>query len=382
MADKRDYYEVLGVDKGASADDIKKAYRKLAKTHHPDLNPGDADSEARFKEINEAYSVLSDDAARGRYDRHGFSGVDGNANPFGGGGGFGGFGGFDTEIDLGDIFGSFFGGGARTQNRNGPRKGADIELYLDLTFEEAALGCEKSISVSRREACATCDGSGAKAGSGVEPCKTCGGTGQVRQTQRTMLGNMVNIATCNACRGTGKIIKEPCQTCKGDGQVVNTKRLNVKVPAGIDSDQTMPLRGEGNAGVRGGPSGDLFVTVRIKPHVLFERRGVDVYCNVPITFVEAALGCEMEVPTLYGKAKVKVPEGTQNDTTFRLRGSGIVRLNSQNKGDQFVRVQVEVPRHLSEKQKTLLREFGDIQGNNNYQKKKGFLNKMKETLGL
>lgn len=314
----------------------------------------------------------------------GFAGVDESygARNGGFGGGFNGFGGFDGEIDLGDLFGSFFGGSARTQSRTGPRKGSDIEVYLDLSFEEAALGCEKTINLSRMENCQTCGGDGAKPGSSVDTCKTCNGQGQVRQQQRTMLGAITNIVTCSTCRGTGKIIKEPCATCHGEGQAKKQTKIKVKVPAGIDSNQTMPLRGEGNGGLRGGPSGDLYATVRIRKHTFYERKGADVYCNVPITFVEAALGCDLEVPTLTGNAKIKVPEGTQNDATFRLRNAGIERLNGGGKGDQFVKLQVEVPRHLNDKQKELLRQFGDALNDKNCQKKKGFLDKMKETLGL
>ncbi len=386
MADKRDYYEVLGVQRGAADDEIKSAYRKLAKKYHPDLNPGDANSETHFKEINEAYGVLSDAKSRQRYDQMGFAGVDDSYAARNGGGfgfdGFGGFGGAGMDIDLGDLFGSIFGGNSRTGSRTGPRKGSDIELYLELTFEEAALGCEKTIAVNRMENCTSCGGSGAKKGTTVDTCTRCNGTGQVRQQQHTMLGTMMNVTACPQCRGTGKIVKESCPDCSGNGQVRKSAKIKVKIPAGIDSDQTMPLRGEGNAGVRQGPSGDIYLTVKIKQHTLFERRGCDVYCNVPITFVEAALGCEIDVPTLNGKAKLKIPEGTQNDTSFRLRNVGIQRLHGGGKGDQYVRVQVEVPRHLSDKQKTLLAQFGDSLEGKNSQKKKGFLDKMKDTLGL
>ena len=284
---------------------------------------------------------------------------------------------FGFKIDFSDIFGSFFGGG-RQSSRTGPRKGQDIEVRPELTFEEAALGCEKQITVSRMESCVECEGSGAKKGTSADTCSKCGGTGQIRQQQRTVLGDFMNVTTCPACGGTGKIIKEPCAECGARGQVKKTAKITVKVPAGIDSDQTMTLRGEGNAGSLGGPPGDLYVTIRIKKHILYERKGSDVYCNVPVTFVEAALGCEIDVPTLHGTAKLKIPEGTQNSTTFRMRGEGMQKLRGSGKGDQFVKILVEVPKSLNSKQKQLLKEFGNSLGTNNFQQKKGFFENMKD----
>lgn len=378
MAEKRDYYEVLGVQKGASDDEIKKAYRKLAKKYHPDLNPGDKNAEANFKEVNEAYSVLSDSDKRSRYDRFGHAGTD-ESGAYGGAGGFGGFGGFgDMDIDLGDIFGSFFGGGTRTSRRNGPQRGADIEQNLQLTFEEAAKGVEVEINISRYENCDSCKGTGAKGGTAVETCSVCHGSGQVRTQTRTPFGVMQNVGTCSACGGTGSIIKDKCTKCGGRGQIRVTKKINVKIPAGIDNGQTLTVRGEGHCGKKGGPNGDVYLTIQIRKHKIFTRKGFDVYCTIPITFVEATLGTEIDVPTLNGNVKLKIPEGTQNATSFRLRGEGIERLRGNGKGDQYVKVLVEVPKNLNQNQKELLKKFGDSLGASNYQQKKGFFETVKE----
>lgn len=384
MAEKKDYYEVLGVSKDASVDDIKKAYRKKAKQYHPDLNPGDKASEKSFKEANEAYEVLSDSDKKSRYDRFGHAGTD-ESGAYGGGGaysGFGGFGGGDMEIDINDIFGSFFGGSTRTQRHGGPQRGADIEQSVVLSFEEAAKGLETDINISRFENCSECSGSGAKKGTTTETCQTCHGTGQIRHQQRTPLGVFQNVATCTTCGGEGKIVKEPCEKCSGKGQTRITRKINVKIPAGIDHGQTLTLRGEGNHGKKGGPAGDLYITVSVRQHSIFTRNGYDVHCIVPITFIEATLGAEIDVPTLSGKMKLKIPEGTQNGTSFRMRGEGIQKLRSSAKGDQYVKIAIEVPKQLNSNQRKLLREFGNSLNQNNFEQQKTFFKKMKETLGL
>ncbi len=349
MADKRDYYEVLGVNKGAAEDEIKKAYRKLAKKYHPDLNSDDKSAEAKFKEVNEAYAVLSDGEKKARYDQFGHAGTDESF-----GGGYNPFGGADFGVDLGDIFGSFFGGGAATRpNRNASTRGRDLRETVSITFEEAAKGVERTINVSRYEKCGTCSGSGAKAGTHPKTCPTCHGSGQVRSTQRTILGSFSTVSTCTACGGEGTIISDPCSECGGRGQVRKTRKISVKIPAGIDDGRTITLRSEGDNGKKGGPAGDLYLTISVKRHAVFKRNGYDVYIDLPINYVEAALGAEIDVPTLYGDVKLKIPEGTQSSTSFRVKGKGIVRLGGNGQGDQYVRVVVEVPKHLSEKQKNL-----------------------------
>ena len=375
MADnKRDYYEVLGVQKGASADEIKKAYRKLAKKNHPDLNPGDKEAEARFKEVNEAYEILSDDSKRSMYDQYGHAGVDPNFNP---GGGFGGGFGFD-DMDLGDIFGSFFGGGfgGGASRRNAPQRGESLRMSLTLTFEEAAFGCEKEVSLSRTENCPECNGTGAEKGSAVETCQTCHGTGTVKTTHRTPLGMMSSTGPCPNCHGKGKIIKTPCSACRGSGKSRAQRRIKVSIPAGIDEGQTISVRGEGNAGVNGGPSGDLLISVSIKPHHILTRDGSSVLCEVPITFAQATLGAEIEVPTLDGKVKYTVPAGTQTGTVFRLRGKGITVINTTRRGDQYVRVNIEVPKDLTQKQKDLLIQFAEATDDTAYSQRKSFFEKL------
>ena len=380
MADKRDYYDVLGLSRGASDDEIKKAYRKLAKKYHPDLNPDDKKAETNFKEVNEAYAVLSDKDKKARYDQFGHAGVD-ESGGFGGGG----FGGMD--VDLGDIFGSFFGGGSSFfggggggARRNGPQRGADIEQRIELTFEQAAKGTKLDLNISRYENCSECGGSGAKKGTSPETCSVCGGRGSVNTVKRTMLGMMQTTAPCTACGGKGQIIKEKCSSCNGSGQERKTKKINIKVPAGIDHGQTITLRGEGHRGKNGGPSGDVYVTIFIKPDKIFTRNGFDVYCKMPITFIEATLGAEIDVATLHGKVNLKIPEGTQNGTKFRLRGEGIERLRGNGRGDQIVEVVVEVPKKLNSNQKKKLKEFGDSLGLDNFQEKKSFLDKLKEKI--
>ena len=374
--DKRDYYEVLGVDKSVSDDDLKKAYRKAAKKYHPDLNPGDKEAEKSFKEVNEAYEVLSDKEKRARYDQFGHAGVDPN---FGAGGGYGG--GFTGDFgDLGDIFSSFFGGGRRA-NPNAPRRGNDTAATVNLSFEEAAKGCKKTVKVTKIDNCKECGGSGAEKGSSPKTCPVCHGTGQVASTQRTPFGVMQTQQVCNNCHGSGKIIDKPCHTCAGKGRIRHTVEQSVDIPAGIDDGQVINLRGGGDAGVNGGPAGDLRINVNVRPHPIFERRGYDVYCEIPITFTQAALGDEIVVPTLDGKVKFTIHEGTQPGDEFKLRGKGIQRLNYSGKGDEYVKIAVEVPKELSKAQKEKLKEFDKATDEKNYKKRKGFSDKIKEFFG-
>ena len=353
MADqKRDYYEVLGVSKGATDDEIKKSYRKLAKQYHPDLNPGDKAAEARFKEVNEAYEILSDKEKRARYDQFGHAGVDPNFNPGGGfGGGFGGF--TDMgDIDLGDLFGSFFGGGfggGGSSRRNGPQKGETIRTGVAISFEEAAFGCEKEVTVSRTEQCDVCHGTGCAPGTTAEVCPDCHGSGTVRIQRGGGGFSFATTTTCPKCRGAGKIIHQPCKTCNGAGSVRRQKKLAVTIPAGIDNGQAVSLRGQGGAGKNGGPAGDLLIAVT-------------VYMDQPVSFVQAALGAELEIPTIDGTVKYTMPEGTQSGTTFRLRGKGIPGLNGRGRGDQYVTVKVQVPTGLSRAQKDALKAFGTTMG--------------------
>lgn len=356
---KADYYEILGVKKDASDTDIKSAFRKAAKQYHPDLHPGDKEAEQKFKDINEAYEVLSDDKKRAQYDQFGHAAFDPSASAGSYGGGFGGF---------EDIFSAFtggfgFGGGGFSQNRNGPLQGRDLRYNLTITFEEAAFGVKKEILVPREENCTSCGGSGAKSGTTPVTCSTCGGTGQVRAQQNTVFGSFSTVRSCDACGGTGKIIQEPCPDCKGRGRVNKSKRIAVSVPAGIDNGQTLNMRGEGEAGLRGGPAGDLFITITVKPHKLFFRKGTDLYLDMDIPMTVAVLGGEIQVPTLKGNVKYSVPEGTQPGTTFRLKEQGVPRLNSTTKGDLFVRTNVVVPKRLTDEQrdmvKRLAESFGD-----------------------
>ncbi len=375
MADKRDYYEVLGVEKGASDDEIKKAHRRLAKKYHPDLNKDNPEAAEKFKELNEAYEVLSDKEKRAKYDQFGFAGVDPNYG--GGAGGFGG--GFDMG-DLGDIFGSMFGGfgGSSRSRRNAPQRGETLQQHVVLSFEEAAFGCEKEISVTRYENCESCGGTGAAAGSSPETCSYCRGSGQVTQTQRTPLGMFQTSAPCPQCQGTGKIIRNPCKKCGGVGKQRRNRTLKVNIPAGIDDGQSIRLSGQGGAGVNGGPSGDVIVTVSIRPHPIFTRDGSDVICEIPISFTQAALGDTLQVPTIDGKIEYNIPEGTQTGTVFRMRGKGIQNVNGRGRGDQYVRVNIEVPKNLTHKQKELLREFENSTTDENQVQRKGFWDKVKQ----
>ena len=371
MADKRDYYEVLGVSKDASADEIKKSYRKLAKQYHPDMNPGDAEAEKKFKEVNEAYDVLSDPDKKSKYDAYGHAAFDPAA---GGGSGFGGFGGFGgMDFDIGDIFSSFFGGGGG--RRNGPVRGDDINVRVTLSFEEAVFGVKKEVSFSKIQKCSTCSGSGAEKGTSPKTCSTCGGTGQVRVQRRTPLGMMQTSKQCDACRGTGKIIEKPCKDCRGTGYTKVQKKLDVNIPAGIDDGQRIVLRGQGSDGRNGGSAGDLNVIVNVRPHAVFERDGYDLYCEIPITYADATLGAEIEIPTLEGKQKHTIPEGTQTGTTFTLRQKGVQYVNAKGRGNLNITVNVEVPKNLNSEQRELLRKFADSCGDNNYTKRTKFFKK-------
>ena len=379
MADKRDYYEVLGVEKGASAEEIKKAYRKSAMKYHPDRNPGDKEAEEKFKEVGEAYEVLSDDNKRARYDQFGFAGVDPNYGAGQGGAGYGGaYGGFGDFGDLGDIFGSFFGGGRRTSNHNAPRRGENVTARLELTFEEAAFGCEKEVTSQRIEHCSACSGSGSADGV-IENCTQCGGSGQVRTVQNFMGMAMQSTTTCPSCSGRGKIIRRPCTTCKGKGKVRRSHKVRVKIPAGVDAGQTVRVPNEGNVGSNGGPNGNLMVDIYIKRHPIFQREDMTVYCEVPITFTQAALGAEIQVPTLDGKISYTIPEGTQTGTTFTIREKGIPALNNpRRRGDEKFTVVVETPTKLTKEQKELLRQLDDGLDVKSSPKRKKFFDAVKD----
>lgn len=363
MAEKRDFYEVLGVKKGASEDELKKAYRKLAKENHPDLHPGDKECEARFKEINEAYEVLSDPDKRAKYDQFGHAAFD-PSQGFGGGGGFGGFEGFGGFGDIfSDIFGGGFGfGGGGGRNPNAPRKGDNLRATVNIKFEEAAFGVKKDVFVSKIEQCHDCKGTGCAEGTTAEVCPDCKGTGTVMSTKRTPFGMVQSSEQCPKCRGRGKIIHSPCKTCRGMGSVRRQHKVSVSIPAGIDDGQTISLKGQGNAGLNGGPAGDLLITVLVQPHARFERDGASILLDQEISFSQAALGAEVEVPTLDGKVKLNIPEGTQSGTTFRLKGKGVPFLRNGGRGDQFVTVNVAVPRSMTSTQKNALRRYAETMG--------------------
>lgn len=365
MAEKRDYYEVLGVDKSADADSIKKAYRTLAKKYHPDMNPGDKEAEQKFKEVNEAYDVLSDADKKAKYDQYGHAAFDPSSGF--GGGGFGGFG--DFGFDISDIFSSFFGGGSSGARRNGPMRGDDIGARITLTFEEAAFGCKKEVQYNRVGKCSECSGTGAAKGTQPKTCPNCGGSGQVRVQQRTPLGVMQTTKQCDSCRGTGKIIEKPCGNCRGNGYVRIPKKLDVTIPAGIDDGQRIVLRGQGSDGRNGGSAGDLVIEASVRPHPVFERDGYDIYCEVPITFAEAALGAEIEVPTLEGKEKFTIPEGTQTGTQFTLKNKGIPYVDSSKRGALRFDVVVDVPTSLNSQQKDALRKYAEACGTSSTQKR-------------
>ena len=388
MAEKRDYYEVLGIGKNATDAEIKSAYRKLAKKYHPDLNHGNKEAEEKFKEVNEANDVLSDPQKRQRYDQFGFAGVDPNyaaAN----GGGAGGFGGGFGGVDLGDIFGdifgggfgggfSGFGGGSSTRTANVPRKGHDIQASVILTFEEAAHGCSKKITINRQDTCPDCGGTGAAKGTSPETCPDCGGRGYVVTQQRTPFGVMQSQQPCSHCGGRGTIIRNPCKTCRGTGKTAARKSLEINIPAGIDDDQNIALRGQGDAGSNGGPAGDVIVHVTVKADPMFERDGYDVTIHVPITFSQAVLGDDVEVPTVDGRIVQHIPEGTQSGTKFRLRGQGIQYLNGRGRGDQYVIVDVEIPKKVTRAQREALKAFEDSMKEDNYEKRKGFFKNLRD----
>ena len=378
MSQKRDYYEVLGVSKSATDDELKKAYRKLAKQYHPDANPNNKEeAEKKFKEINEAYETLSDPQKRKMYDQFGPDGPAG----FGGGTGGGsyytsGFDGFSDFGDLGDIFSSFFGGGFGSRNsrrnNNGPVQGADLKCSVDITFEESFLGTEKEIVINRSETCTTCGGNGAKPGTVIDKCNVCGGTGQIRQVQNTILGQMQTTRTCSNCNGTGKVIKQPCENCRGKGKIRKQAKIKVKIPAGIDDNQTIVLRGEGEAGSRGGAKGDLYIVIKVKKHSIYTRSGNDVYCTIPITFTQATLGADLEIPMVDGSKEIfKIPEGTQTGTKFTIRNKGFKNINSSGQGNYVFNVQVQVPKRLTKEQRDLLNQLARTMNEQPPVKKKG-----------
>ena len=377
MSQKRDHYEVLGVSKNATDDELKKAYRKLAKQYHPDANPDNKEeAEKKFKEINEAYETLSDSQKRKMYDQFGPDGPQG----FGGGNAGGyystGFDGFSDFGDLGDIFSSFFGGGfggrSSKKNNNGPVKGADVKSVIEITFEESFLGVEKEIVITRDETCTVCGGNGAKPGTVIDKCTVCNGTGQVRQIQNTILGQMQTTRTCGTCNGTGKVIKQPCDVCKGRGKVRKQAKIKVKIPAGIDNGQTIVLRGEGETGSRGGPKGDLYILIRVKKHSVYTRDGNNVYCSIPITFTQATLGADIEIPMVDGsKETYRISEGTQTGSRFTIKGKGFKSVNSSNVGNFVFEVQVQVPKHLTKEQRDLLNELAKTMNEQPPIKKKG-----------
>ncbi len=386
MAEKRDYYEVLGIQKGASEDEIKKAYRKMAKMYHPDLHPDDPQAAEKFKEVNEANDVLSDPQKRQRYDQFGHAGVDPSygAGGAGGYGGFGGFGGFSSDdgIDLGDIFDSFFGGGMgggrSGSDPNAPRRGSDIATSCTISFMEACKGVSVGIDVNRSEVCDTCNGSGAQPGTTPKTCSECGGSGKIRFTQRTLFGNMQSTRTCSKCGGRGKTIDTPCSGCRGTGRVQKKQTITVNVPAGIDDGQILRVAGQGNMGQNGGQRGDLNVKIFVKKDPLFERKGFDIWTEIPITYSQAVLGDEITVPTIDGNVTYNIPAGTQPDTIFRLRGKGVQRLQRDGRGDQLVKVVLEVPKNLNKKQKDALIAFSEQLTEKNYEKKSGFSDRLKK----
>lgn len=374
MAEKRDFYEVLGLKKGASEGEIKKAFRKRAMEYHPDRNPGDKAAEEKFKEVNEAYSILSDPQKKDKYDRFGHAGVDPNAGF--GGGGFGGF-----EDIFGDLFGGMFGGGfgqSNTRRRTGPRKGQDLQKGISITFEEAAFGAKKQLQINKYVACESCGGSGAEKGSNKVTCQKCGGTGEIRTTQRTPFGQFSNVQTCDKCGGTGEVIENPCHVCGGTGNVRKTVTISVDIPAGVDNDSVISIKGQGEPGANGGPNGDLYVIISVQPHPLFTRRGTDLWLEIPITFSQAALGDDIVVPTLKEKVSYKIPAGTQPETVFRLKGKGIKSLRSSKVGDLYVKVVLEVPTKLTGEQKKLIGKFGETLSTDGYTKRNKFADAMRE----
>ncbi len=381
MAEKRDYYETLGVAKSATDDDLKKAYRKLAKKYHPDLNPNDKVAEEKFKEVNEAYEILSDSQKRSRYDQFGHAGVDPNYGAGQGGGYGGGFGGVDLNDLFGDLFGGFgggFGSQRRGGNPNAPKRGADVRVSLVLSFMEAVHGCKKTINITKQDTCDSCGGSGAAKGSSPETCSTCNGSGYVTVQQRTPFGVMQSSQPCSKCGGKGKTIKSPCSKCHGSGRVATKKNVEITVPEGIDDDQSLRLSSMGDSGINGGPAGDLIVIVTVRPDTMFERDGYDVHVKVPLTYSQFVLGAKVIVPTVDGKVEYDVPEGTQSGATFRLRGKGIHYVNGRGRGDQYVHVYLETPKKLTKAQKEALNKFESLLKDDNYEQRKGFFKSLKE----
>lgn len=383
MAEKRDYYEVLGLQKGASETEIKSAYRKLAKKYHPDLNPDNPEAEAKFKEVNEANDILSDPQKRARYDQFGHAGVDpsygGGAGGYGYGGGFGGFS-ADGGIDLGDIFDTIFGGAStsRRSNPDAPKRGSDIAVNLDISFMEACKGVTHDIELNRADTCDSCNGSGAKSGTTPKTCPDCHGSGVVKITQRTMLGSMSTQRPCTRCGGKGKIIETPCPACNGNGRVQKRKKITVNVPAGIDNGQVLTVPGEGNAGVNGGSKGNLNIRISVRKDPLFERRGDDIWVELPISYTQAALGDELTVPTIDGNVTYRIPEGTQPGDVLRLRGKGVQHCQRDGRGDMMVKVQIEVPKRLTKQQKELLQQLETVMNEKNFEKKESFMDRLKK----
>ena len=369
---KKDFYEVLGLEKGASDAEIKKAFRKLALKYHPDKNQGNKEAEERFKEINEAYQVLSDPQKRAQYDRFG------TADFNGGGAGFSGF----DDFDLGDIFESFFGGGfagfGGSSRRTGPQKGPDVKYSINLTFNEAVFGVEKEISITKSENCETCKGTGAKPGTNAKTCPKCNGSGQIKVQRNTALGSFVSVNTCDMCGGKGTVISEPCNTCKGKGTVRKQRKIKVKIPAGVDTGNVIPIRGQGEAGINGGPPGDLYISVRVIPDPFFKRRGDDIYIDQHISFAKATLGTELKVKTIDGEVKYDVPSGTQPGTVFRLKGKGVPHVNGRGRGDQYVNIIVDIPKSLNQKQKEALLAYMEASGEIQSSEKEGFFDKIKK----
>ena len=381
MAEKRDYYEVLGLSKGASEDEIKKAFKKKAREFHPDLHPDDAECEERFKEVNEAYEVLSNSDKKQRYDQFGHAGVDPS---YGGGSDMGGFGGFSDMGDiLENIFGGFgFGGGSNRSSANSPKRGSDIQQSVFITFMEACSGKKQELKVNRMCVCDACKGSGADSGTSSEICPDCQGRGTIKVTQRTVLGNIASTKSCPHCSGKGKIIKNPCIKCRGVGRIRNPKTISIDIPAGIDHGQTIRLSGQGDCGINNGPSGDLLLNVGVKSHPLFKREGYDINCEIPVTYLDAVLGAEIIVPTIDGDVKYSISEGTQTGTVFRLKDKGVKKLNRSDRGNQYVKVNVEVPKNLTKKQKELLKAFENSLTEKNYAKRQSFFEKLKSKLDL
>ena len=385
MAEKRDFYEVLGLKKGASDAEIKSGFRKMAMKYHPDRNPGDKEAEEKFKEVNEAYGILSDPEKKKRYDQFGHAGVDPNAGFGGAGGGFGGFGGFGGAggfDDIFDMFGGMFGGGfGGGQRRNGPQKGRDLQKAIKISFDEAFFGCEKEITISKFVKCGTCNGEGAAPGTEKRTCPTCNGQGSVLRTQRTPFGQIQNQTVCPNCGGKGTIIDKPCRECGGGGKVKKAVKINVKIPAGVDNESVIPIRGQGEPGTNGGPNGDLYIVISVEPHKLFKRKGDNLYLDIPVTFTQAALGDTITVPTMTGKVSYDIPAGTQTGSTFSLKGLGVKNVRTGRKGNLYVTVNVEIPTKLNSEQKKAVRKLDEVMTEDCYKKKGGFSKVIKDIFG-